>query len=340
MLLFSASTPKEYQAFFYQEIGLTCTKKGEFSTVWEHPEIGFVNSCGSLEQIQSGLGNYTVPLDFFVEYQYDSVYLHFGIIYEGITYSVSDNHLIPAAVPSSFLALEKASGRINHWKCGQHFQGIELSIEYDYLTTVLLPFLGYPPDAVSFLESNVRYVHLPEEMRALLQKLEILMSEQRLTSALQLSVSLELLSFLLHPDNRNVFCCLEPSFSKQIQLGKRYLCLTSEDFGKIVRAREYIQTHSADFPNSYVLSRKLKISEQKLKAGFFDLYRQTIWDYANSVRMNTAAQLLRNTELDIRSVSRNVGYQSQTAFINMFKKWSGSTPRQFRMQTRTMETAG
>lgn len=46
--------------------------------------------------------------------------------------------------------------------------------------------------------------------------------------------------------------------------------------------------------------------------------------------MSRAAFLLKNTEKTIEEISELTGYQSQAAFRNMFKKWSGTTPGQFR----------
>ena len=63
-----------------------------------------------------------------------------------------------------------------------------------------------------------------------------------------------------------------------------------------------------------------------------ELYQQTIWNYANNLRMNQAAILLRDTDCNIHEIAANVGYQSPAAFTNMFKNWCGLTPGQFRTQ--------
>ena len=51
-------------------------------------------------------------MDFLSEFQYDTEYLHAGIIYEGITYSLVDNHMKEFATPSAFLAMEQAAGEM------------------------------------------------------------------------------------------------------------------------------------------------------------------------------------------------------------------------------------
>lgn len=332
MHFYTAKTPGEYQELFYRQIGLERIQKGEQEIVWENAEHGFVHNYGTMDQIQSGVGCYTVPYDFLVEYQYDVVYLHFGIIYEGITYSLIENKLEPRSIPSAFLAVEKTSGGINCWKMGQHFKGVEVSIEMNYLKEVLLPFLGVMEDAVGFLEENVRYIHLPEEMKYQILRMEELIQNNRMTMPLQRAICLEFTALLLHPENRAVFSSGEKTFLKYVQIGNRRIKITRDDFRKIVMAHERIQKDASSFVTIYELSRELQISEQKLKAGFKEIYQQTLWDYANHVRMNAAVNLLLETELSVSQIAKNIGYQSQVAFINMFKKWCGLTPGQFRVQ--------
>ena len=113
-------------------------------------------------------------------------------------------------------------------------------------------------------------------------------------------------------------------------MGKKQIRITKEDFRKIVAAHDQIRNNADAFPTIYALSQELKIGEQKLKAGFQKLYQQTIWDYANQVRMNRAAVLLKDPEKSIAEISALTGYQSQAAFRKMFKKWSGTTPGRFR----------
>lgn len=124
------------------------------------------------------------PVDFLSEFQYDTEYLHAGIIYEGITYSLVDNHMKEFATPSAFLAMEQAAGGINCWKKGQHFKGVEISVELGYLRETLLPFLGLSAEALDFLEKNVRYLHLPEELQDLIFRAEQLLRKQEMTESL------------------------------------------------------------------------------------------------------------------------------------------------------------
>lgn len=332
MIFYKAKTPAEYQEFFHLQIGLPCTRQEGSHCVWENPQIGYIHSFGSIDSIQTGIAHYTVPCDFIVDYQYSSQFLHFGIVFDGITYSIEENKMVPISIPSAFLTIKNTSGGIHCWRKGQKFNGIETSIEWHYLMNHLLPFIGYSKDSLQILEENVYYTNITDEMHTLILRMQELISSNRMTRALQISYCLEFLSLLLHPENQKRFPAREESLNRQLRVGKRQIRMTKEDYQKIKSVHEYIRQDAASFLTISHLSQKFQISEQKLKAGFQEIYQQTIWDYAKTIRMNQAVSLLGSTDKSIREISKQVGYQSQAAFHTMFTKWCGVTPGQFRSQ--------
>ena len=54
-----------------------------------------------------------------------------------------------------------------------------------YLRNDLLPFLGYPKDALDFIQPNIRYHNLSSELRGILSKIEFLLNQKTMTLALQ-----------------------------------------------------------------------------------------------------------------------------------------------------------
>ena len=95
---------------------------------------------------------------------------------------------------------------------------------------------------------------------------------------------------------------------------------------KIIAAHDLLRDQADSFVTIYALSQTLGIGEQKLKAGFQELYQQTIWDYANQVRMTKAAALLKNTDKTVDEIARLTGYQSPAAFRTMFEKMEPNHP--------------
>ncbi|MBK1809844.1 helix-turn-helix domain-containing protein [Clostridium sp. YIM B02505] len=55
-------------------------------------------------------------------------------------------------------------------------------------------------------------------------------------------------------------------------------------------------------------------------------------DYLNSVRIDKAKQLLSMTEANIVDISIDVGYKNVTYFNRLFKKNTGMTPKEYRIQ--------
>ena len=138
MIYHQAKDPDSYQTIFYKQIGLKRRSASLPENDWANDQIGSIYTYGRMDSIQFGIGDYTIPEDFLVEFQYNTEYLHAGIIYEGITYSLVENRMEQSAIPSPFLAIEQARGGINCWKKGQHFKGVEISIAVSY-THLTLP---------------------------------------------------------------------------------------------------------------------------------------------------------------------------------------------------------
>jgi AraC-like DNA-binding protein len=63
---------------------------------------------------------------------------------------------------------------------------------------------------------------------------------------------------------------------------------------------------------------------------FRDLMGAAPIDFLVEVRMWQAARQLRNQSADLKTISREAGYQSPAAFSVAFKRWSGETPSDYR----------
>lgn len=326
MIYHQAKDPDSYQTIFYKQIGL----KRRSASLPENDWANDLYTYGRMDSIQFGIGDYTIPEDFFVEFQYDTEYLHAGIIYEGITYSLVENRMEKSAIPSPFLAIEQASGGINCWKHGQHFKGVEISIEMNYLKKKILPYLGASDDSLDFLVKNVRHIHLPKELIDLIVQVQGLLESRSMTPELLLALGTAFTALLIRQANRQFFFSGADLMSERIFVGNRPIRIRPDEYKKIIAAHDLLRDHADSFVTIYALSQTLGLGEQKLKAGFQELYQQTIWDYANQVRMTKAAALLKNTDKTVDEIARLTGYQSPAAFRTMFKKWSQTTPRKFR----------
>lgn len=336
MQLLQPHSAEEYQELFCESIGLARSERPDGAVLWKG-EAGTIRHYGNLATVQSGLGDYVVPEDAVASLDYEFSFLHFGIIYQGLTYSLVDGELAPGEGPSAFVGLDESPVGAYHWQEGQHFKGTEVSVQTGYLRERLLPGLELDPESLAYLgEGAGRLTSLPAELRGVLERIEQAMLARRLTRPLQLALVMEFVALLARPDVADALRhgrAARPA-PQRVRVGSRTLLITGEEFGRIEQARRAVSREANRFPTIHALAREVGLSEQKLKAGFLHQYQQTVWDYANSVRMSEAVRLLRDTDRSVADVSKATGYQSQTAFTAMFRKWTGLTPRTFRTQTR------
>lgn len=235
MIYHQAKDPDSYQRIFYQQIGLKHRDTPTPQNDWSNEAIGSIYTYGTMDTIQFGIGDYTIPQDFLVK--------------------------------------------------------------------------------------NVRHVHLPKELTDLLFQIQRLLETRTMTPELLLALGTTFTAFLIRPDCKHFFFTGADVMSERIFVGKRPIHIRPDDYKKIVGAHDLLSDKADSFVTIYALSHTLGIGEQKLKAGFQQLYQQTIWDYANQVRMTKAASLLRTTDKTVDEIARMTGYQSPAAFRAMFKKW-------------------
>ena len=57
--------------------------------------------------------------------------------------------------------------------------------------------------------------------------------------------------------------------------------------------------------------------------------------YLQKTRIEEACRLLANTNEKVQTVAKMVGYSDVDFFSRLFKKYNGTTPKQFRMQIKT-----
>jgi AraC-like DNA-binding protein len=107
----------------------------------------------------------------------------------------------------------------------------------------------------------------------------------------------------------------------------------TEDAGFACRVRRVIET-SYPFPPKlarvagtlFVSERTLKRRLQEEEASFQNLVDQ--------VRLDRAGELLANTSMTLSQIADALGYADAANFTRAFKRWTGSSPSQFRARSR------
>lgn len=99
----------------------------------------------------------------------------------------------------------------------------------------------------------------------------------------------------------------------------------------VSNAEKIIREHlTSDFPGIEIIAKKVHLSPTKLKAVFKSIYGSSLLQYYNEKKMLLAMQLLRNSEIPIKSIALSVGYESPGKFSATFRKQFGVLPSQIR----------
>ncbi|MGH7821814.1 MAG: AraC family transcriptional regulator [Candidatus Binatia bacterium] len=101
----------------------------------------------------------------------------------------------------------------------------------------------------------------------------------------------------------------------------------AEDF--LARVRAVLVADQGDYPNLDAVAARLFVSERTLKrrllaSGF--TFRRLL----DEARRRDSIRLLRDTNFSVQAVSRIVGYADPANFTRAFRKWTGTSPGDFR----------
>ena len=85
-------------------------------------------------------------------------------------------------------------------------------------------------------------------------------------------------------------------------------------------------------PSLLNLAKEIGLNDFKLKRGFREVFGTTVLGYVQSLRLEQAQRLLRDTNLTVAEIASQVGYESIGHFRYLFKRQFGITPREYRQQ--------
>jgi AraC-like DNA-binding protein len=97
----------------------------------------------------------------------------------------------------------------------------------------------------------------------------------------------------------------------------------------VERVNAHLGLYNGDYPDVEQVARALGLSERSLRRALADEGRN-FRDLLAEARYARARHLLRQTQLPIEEVARQLGYAEAAAFIHAFQRWAGQTPRAYR----------
>ncbi len=96
----------------------------------------------------------------------------------------------------------------------------------------------------------------------------------------------------------------------------------------------YIESDLAGDLSLHALAALQNINASYLSTLFHKETGKTITEFVNEKRMELASRLLRTTQLQIQTVAQHCGMSDVNYFSKIFKKFYGSTPKQYREENK------
>lgn len=125
---------------------------------------------------------------------------------------------------------------------------------------------------------------------------------------------------------RSVFLELLSSLSYRLSVGRK-----NSNQDAALQTKAYIDEHYDDPELSLrMLAERVQLSPAYLGRVFTAVTAYAFNDYVNQVRLEKAAELLRNTRMPVSRVSESVGVLNTNYFYSLFKKRYGVTPSAYR----------
>ena len=117
---------------------------------------------------------------------------------------------------------------------------------------------------------------------------------------------------------------------KTDQRKQNTMSLTQHDIECLYAAREMI---AADISRHYTIEQiavHVGLSATKLKKGFKELFKTTLFEYLETERMEKAKELMRSTDKSLKQISRLAGFRYMNNFNKAFKRTFGVSPHEWR----------
>lgn len=108
--------------------------------------------------------------------------------------------------------------------------------------------------------------------------------------------------------------------------------LTKTDKRLLKKCEKYLRDNIGKYPSLNELSNITKMSTSRFLLAFRQYFGTTPYQYLKDLRMNASLTLLLNTEDNITSIAKKLGYKNSGHFSGIFKSYYGITPNKYRIQ--------
>jgi AraC-like DNA-binding protein len=124
------------------------------------------------------------------------------------------------------------------------------------------------------------------------------------------------------------------------KISEAITCLTLKQIDEVKRISSFIMNFpSEEFTIKY-LTQKTGLSPNKLQEGFKLVHNQTVNDFITLMRIETAENLIRTSDLNISEIVYSIGFTSRSYFSKIFKQKYNCSPKYYKKNKNLLaETA-
>ena len=119
-----------------------------------------------------------------------------------------------------------------------------------------------------------------------------------------------------------------------VEKANRPLDFTDDEIILLRSIRNFIEENYQKHFTIKQLALKAGMNEFKLKLGFRQIFRMSIFDCLVLIRMKRAYELVINTDQPIKKISLELGYRRLPSFVTAFRKYYGQSPGKLRQATK------
>lgn len=98
---------------------------------------------------------------------------------------------------------------------------------------------------------------------------------------------------------------------------------------------QYLTEHMDSRITLDQLADHFLVSATQIKSSVKSVYGMSVYNYIRMQKMESAAKMLRDTELSVSEIAGRYGYDNASKFAGAFKKIMGTTPKEYRINEET-----
>ncbi len=110
-------------------------------------------------------------------------------------------------------------------------------------------------------------------------------------------------------------------------------CLAGMETDRLAGVQKYVQEHYKNNISLHTVAGMVNLTKQSFCRLFRQRTNKHFVEYLNEVRISNACKYLLDTDLGVAEIAHHCGYKTVSNFNKLFKKLTGTSPREYRTKS-------